>query len=1076
MKKKFGYKTANSLARGGKMEQLVIDSSCRYEEEFPILSVIVPVYRVEKYLARCLDSLLNQTYGNLEIICVNDASPEGEDGIIRSCCARDRRIKYIKHNENLGLFQARITGMKYASGQYFAFLDSDDSVTMDYYRILLKRIMDEKADMVIGDFLDEYEDGRREYYNYDNLRFRDIRLEGDEVYGTFMAQQGLWFGWHTVWNKVYDRHIWEDSLSFLQSFAEKTGHLIMTEDLAFSCTFFRFARKVVNAHNAFYHYFHHSGQSVSNDDLEKFVKNLGDVAAVFAYFKEFLVREGLYERYEKEYLAFLDLYIEFWTGNAQAVPEADRAAATARVAETFGKTCGRNPKDHFHYSMKTRMEHFEWYEDIKRSICSDSTQIVSFDIFDTLVLRPFFEPSDLFCLMNEPFNQMVESVSYIDFHKIRIHAEAALRKELSMAAEEVTLDGIYERIGEIFELSGEKREELKKLEVDLEVKYARPRKAGLELYELARFRKKQVVFVSDIYLPKEAVERILTKCGYSPDRLYLSSEYLMMKHTGNLFRVVLESEACRPEQVVHIGDNWKSDVEKPQEVQIRCHHLAAPVNQFRGDTNGVYTGASYRKIFGVSGKQYMGENAVQYLGIRCMLALAAERIFDNPYIQPFHPDTDFNCNPYYVGYYLLGMHLYAVADWLLCEAEKDGKETIHFVSRDGYLPQKAFEILKKRRKTEVNSNYLYISRKVTALLEGNCIADIQSYLSSFQTWQVSVRTPLETFRPVACEALRDNVRELGRRQMIYYGKTSGFTETARLGKLVWKEYINHEKAEQYRKKVTEHLKELIGERDVLFDLGYRANKEYILSSILDRPVDCYYIYTNESQAKERALDKSFSVKTFYDYTPSAYAAARELVFSKLAPSCIGYDIDHGMQPVFESGYNEHYFNRYIIGTMQQAALEFVEDFEACFADTFIPRLYRRFDASLPFEYFMNYSSHADRDMFACVTFEDDSFAGGSSGLADDWEEAVRYHRLDGERRENGDVRPGSGVSQDLPPQAADVRQNGVESNPRTQEPGMENLYMDGLFMKAFSWLNEKYPIGSKKRERLKKLVGMFVHG
>ena len=111
---------------------------------------------------------------------------------------------------------------------------------------------------------------------------------------------------------------------------------------------------------------------------------------------------------------------------------------------------------------------------------------MSFDIFDTLLLRPFFLPSDIFCLMNGRFNEIVNSTAFIDFHKIRINVEAELRRSLPMATEEVTLQNIYDRIGEIFGLSPEQQKELYDLETELELRFISPRQSGKELYELAK--------------------------------------------------------------------------------------------------------------------------------------------------------------------------------------------------------------------------------------------------------------------------------------------------------------------------------------------------------------------------------------------------------------------------------------------------------------------------------------------------------------------------------------------------------------------------------------------------------------
>lgn len=1050
-------------AANGSRDTLVIDSNYEFDKESALLSVIIPVYNVEKFISRCLESVIDQTYSNIEIICVDDASPAKEGSIIREYCKKDGRIKYVRHKKNEGLFQARITGMKYANGDYFAFLDSDDHLSVDYYRVLMKKITEENADIVIGDFVDEYEDGRIEYYNFDNVRFRDIDLRGECIYDTFMHQQGLWFGWHTVWNKIYKKDIWTSALPYLSKFSDSHGHLIMTEDIAYSCTFWRFANRIVNAHNSYYYYYHHSGQSVAAGNLEKFKKNVNDVAAVFKYFKEFLVSQNLFDKYKDDYEKFLSLYIEFWTGNARAIIGDDKIKAEKIVKELFGTIVESNYKDHYHYSVRTSIASFEWFDDIKKTIASPDIEIVSFDIFDTLVVRPFFQPSDIFALMNKKFNETVKSTAFIDFKKIRINAEAELRRSLSMA-EDITLENIYDKIAEIFELGSEQKKSLMEYEIELEIKFIRPRQCGKELYELARHLKKRVIFVSDIYLPNDVIVKMLSKCGYEPDKLYLSSDYFMVKGTGNLFNVMLKNEKVPPQNIVHIGDNWNSDVVSAQSKKIKAHHLSSPMAQFKGENGSIYSGGSFYKLFVPNGKQYMGENAAEFLGIRCMLAMVANKFFDNPYTNAFNSETDFNANPYFIGYYALGMHLYAVTDWIRKIVKKENRRKVHFVSRDGYLPMKAWEIMNTLRKENLDYSYMHISRKASALLQAESIAGIEAYINSFGSYNISIKTPVDTFSVLAKDEMKNDIPMLSKHGMVYYGKTNGFNVSMDLGKALFNDYLDKEKVQDFTKKAEEYFSAQIAENDIIFDLGYRANKEYILSSLIGRPVDCLYIYSNESNALERAITNGFDLRTFYDYTPSAFAAARELMFSEIAPSCVGYDPEKNMAPIFDSEYSEHYFNKFVIGSMQEGALDFVSDFESTFCGTVVTELYRKFDASLPFEFFMNYASERDRSVFDCVTFEDDTFAGEPSKLTDDWGAAVKYHKLDTALGQNVNVQTQIRVVE----KSYEPFPVNSDSQPK------DSIYADGLLVKTFEWLNREYPIGSKKRERLKKFIKLFV--
>lgn len=117
----------------------------------PIVSVVVPVYKVEGYLERCVQSIRNQSLSDIEIILVDDGSPDNCPKICDQYAALDSRIKVI-HKENGGLSSARNAGMKIASGQYIGFVDSDDSIHPIMYETLMKILLDKDVDFVMSDY------------------------------------------------------------------------------------------------------------------------------------------------------------------------------------------------------------------------------------------------------------------------------------------------------------------------------------------------------------------------------------------------------------------------------------------------------------------------------------------------------------------------------------------------------------------------------------------------------------------------------------------------------------------------------------------------------------------------------------------------------------------------------------------------------------------------------------------------------------------------------------------------------------------------------------------------------------
>ena len=123
----------------------------------PLISVIIPIYNVEQYLSKCLDSVINQTYKNIEIICVNDGATDNSLKILEEYKSRDSRIKII-NQENGGLATARNTGLKNASGEFIYFLDSDDWVCTELIQTTYDAIQNSNADIAMFDTYNVYDE------------------------------------------------------------------------------------------------------------------------------------------------------------------------------------------------------------------------------------------------------------------------------------------------------------------------------------------------------------------------------------------------------------------------------------------------------------------------------------------------------------------------------------------------------------------------------------------------------------------------------------------------------------------------------------------------------------------------------------------------------------------------------------------------------------------------------------------------------------------------------------------------------------------------------------------------------
>ena len=120
-------------------------------ENKEVVSIVIPIYNVEAYLKQCLETIVNQTYPNLEIILVNDGSPDKSEEICKEFFKRDSRIRYVRQ-VNGGLSAARNTGIDLATGDYITFVDPDDWVTEDYVETLYTQLKKYEADVSIANY------------------------------------------------------------------------------------------------------------------------------------------------------------------------------------------------------------------------------------------------------------------------------------------------------------------------------------------------------------------------------------------------------------------------------------------------------------------------------------------------------------------------------------------------------------------------------------------------------------------------------------------------------------------------------------------------------------------------------------------------------------------------------------------------------------------------------------------------------------------------------------------------------------------------------------------------------------
>lgn len=243
-------------------------------ENTALLSVVVPVYNVEEYLARCVDSILNQTYRNLEVILVDDGATDSSGSICDDFAAKDSRVRVI-HKKNGGLSSARNAGIDMASGEYITFVDSDDWIEADAYEHMLDVMKRYQVKLVCGGNYDvDGETGKRTLA---------LCPQKEEVISSeeFVGRMFLWQGFDSsACDKIYHK-------SLLETFRYPEGRVC--EDVAVTYKIVLATDRAALSDRPFYNYYHREGSitiSTAAEITDKTFHFSQHTAVIYSYIRE----------------------------------------------------------------------------------------------------------------------------------------------------------------------------------------------------------------------------------------------------------------------------------------------------------------------------------------------------------------------------------------------------------------------------------------------------------------------------------------------------------------------------------------------------------------------------------------------------------------------------------------------------------------------------------------------------------------------------------------------------------------------------------------------------------------------
>lgn len=465
---------------------------------------------------------------------------------------------------------------------------------------------------------------------------------------------------------------------------------------------------------------------------------------------------------------------------------------------------------------KTVME----YEKILIKKKIRNAKIVSFDVFDTLLLRNVCRPIDVFEIVENLYsNRYGENIK---FKKLRIDAEKKVRERSKK--EDICFDEIYNYI---YSKIGEKSKIFEKLELEVEKKIIVPNKFMLEMFNYAKENDKQIIVISDMYLSSKVIENLLKDNQYSGfKKIYVSCEINKTKATGTIYSQIREElKIDNNDRWIHIGDNYTSDI----------------VNANSNNIEGIY----YKKI-----SERQKENNINNLTDSLICAIKTNMEYEQPVENYWEKFGIKNVSPLYIGLM-----------FNLIEKLK-GKDNIYFLSRDGWLPYKMYNIIRGNCENMPEAMYIHASRRayVYPSLYNNKEKAIELFLKTNSTFNEKL-TIKDIFKNLELdiEKYKKILKKYDFEQDIIDDSNIDTAKIILDG--VWDD-ISSNLIEE-KKLVLKYLEqEKLLEYDIIniFDIGWAGSTHKALIELLHKNIYGYYfgtIETLDENVKERSWGYAF---------------------------------------------------------------------------------------------------------------------------------------------------------------------------------------------------------------------------
>lgn len=416
----------------------------------------------------------------------------------------------------------------------------------------------------------------------------------------------------------------------------------------------------------------------------------------------------------------------------------------------------------------------------------NKADIISFDVFDTLILRLVNKPEDIFRIIEE-------QLELADFSTIRVEFQqkASIKIEREKKYPHADIDEIYKYISEEDKLNAD-CEKVKEYELKLELDNVICNKEIYELYQYAISQNKRIIATSDMYIKKENIKEMLTKCGYSDiNEIYVSSDMRKTKYNGDLYDAVMYCEKIKPGQICHIGDNYLSDFTNASNKGIQAFHYKNENHPILDDNTNVFS------------------------SIDAGIVRAIKTNFSN---ESFW---------FKLGAQVGGSLYTGLIEWFMKFIKSENHEKIFFLSRDGYI---LYNLLKE--KGMKNIEYLYTSRRAL-LLAGIEKLDEES-LNNLPPFTYGQTIDDILLYIDCCEISDESIKKVGFHSR--YDRITSHNDFNKMKAL----YIDNEalilnKCAKERENAEKYFSScgLMESNSIIFDCGWNGSSQYLLDRLLN---------------------------------------------------------------------------------------------------------------------------------------------------------------------------------------------------------------------------------------------------